>query len=105
MVAPELWKLLSEILGEKINRTNCRRQLHDLVEKISYLECQTVDVASSSLSLEEIEQDSPAITQNQFILEVPEGQVPLESPFYINRGSLESNCYQKNSRTQCFYLY
>ena len=95
LVAPELWKLLSEILGEKVNRTNCTQQLNNLVEKISYLESKTVDVASSSLPLEKIDQDSQAITQNKFIFEDLEGQVPLNSPMYINRGLLEASCYQQ----------
>ncbi|MGK7896510.1 MAG: AAA-like domain-containing protein [Xenococcus sp. (in: cyanobacteria)] len=95
LVAPELWKLLSEILGEKINRTNCTKQLNNLVEKLSYIESKTLDVASSSLTVEKIEADSPAITQNKFILQEPKGQVPLDSPLYVNRGSLEKNCYEK----------
>ncbi len=102
LIAPELWKLLSELLGEKINCTNCRKQLNELNQKISYLERQTVEVESSSLPLELTAQFSQEITPQELILEEPEGQVPLDSPLYVNRNSLESICYQKILEPRAF---
>ncbi|MBO3460453.1 AAA-like domain-containing protein [Aetokthonos hydrillicola Thurmond2011] len=84
MVAPKLWQLLSEILGEKINRTNCRAVLE-----------QKLDVRSFETTFKQ--------TQNhlKINLESPEGQVPLSSSFYIERG-LEEICYEEILRHRAF---
>lgn len=103
IIAPGLWKLCSEILGEKINRTNCSQQLNDFLQKIDELECQTIEVESSSLTLQNTGDSSlAAIAQNKFILEIPEGQVPLDSLFYVERASLETNCYQEILQPRTF---
>ncbi|MBD2168118.1 AAA-like domain-containing protein [Calothrix membranacea FACHB-236] len=84
MVAPKLWQLLSEIFGEKINRTNCRAVLeHQLEPKFS----QT--------ALKHTEKPQ------KIDLEPPEGQVPLASSFYIERG-LEQICYAEILRPRAF---
>ncbi|NET59317.1 MAG: serine/threonine protein kinase [Symploca sp. SIO2E6] len=70
LVAPKLWKLLSQALGKKVNRNNCRIQLESQLE-------------------------TSASPTYQITIEPPEGQVPLASPFYIERGLLEQSCYQE----------
>ncbi len=74
--APKLWQLLSETLGEKVSKANCRL----LLEK--QLKNPTGFTHSSLIS--------SAVT-----LEFPEGQVPLNSAFYIERSPYESTCYQE----------
>jgi len=81
LVAPKLWRLLSQALGKRVNRNNCRIKLE------SYLENKT------ALGLPQV----PQIT-----IESPEGQVPLASPFYIERRSLEQTCYQEILRPGAF---
>lgn len=69
--APWLWHLLSEAFGEKVTKGNCRYVLHKHLRP----------ERASSLS-------ATAVS-----LESPEGQVPLVSPFYIDRPPLEQSCY------------
>jgi AAA-like domain len=75
VAAPQLWRLLSLVLNEKVNKYNCRLLLEEKLKNLSSIDnCQTLR------------------THSQFILEFPEGQVPLNSPFYIERANLESTC-------------
>ncbi|WP_413161104.1 AAA-like domain-containing protein [Capilliphycus salinus ALCB114379] len=76
--APKLWNLLSEILGEKISKTNCRFLLEKQLIKSGELNQSGV-------------QDTSEVTN----IESPEGQVPLTSRFYIERAPIESTCYQE----------
>ncbi len=77
IVAPKLWQLLSEALGEKINRTNCRAVLE---QRLNTLSLQTTSKFRQM--------------QCKVALESPEGQVPLSSTLYIERG-IEQICYQQ----------
>lgn len=77
LVAPKLWQLLSAVLGEKVNRTNCRAVLEQQVENSSF-----------------VKTSKPAETPQKITLESPEGPVPLTSPLYIERG-LELTCCQE----------
>jgi len=74
LVAPKLWRLLSDALGERVNRTNSRIKLEEALAR-------------------QIASGLPQARQTT--IESPEGQVPLASPFYIRRGSLEETCYQE----------
>ncbi|MGC9525360.1 MAG: AAA-like domain-containing protein [Limnospira sp.] len=67
-VAPQLWKLLSEAWGEKITKAN-------FIEKLN----------------REIEYP----TLHRAILEPPYDAVPLNSPYYIDRPPIETDCYQE----------
>ncbi|MDB9315043.1 AAA-like domain-containing protein [Spirulina sp. CS-785/01] len=77
-IAPNLWNSLSQLLDIKINKTNCR-----IVAK-AFLKNR--DPA-------EILQQVQPNTKNP--LEYPEGIVPLDSPFYIERPPLEAFCIQE----------
>jgi len=77
-LAPQLWQLLSDVMGEKVTKANCRclleRELQD----------------------KNIPKIFPKIVSDQPIfLESPEGQVPLNSIFYIERVPSEPICYQE----------
>lgn len=65
-------------MGEKVGKTNCRCLLErELSEKNSH-------------------EIFPKINFNEHnILESPQGQVPLNSIFYIERSPIESTCYQE----------
>lgn len=80
-VAPKLWQLLSDALGEKVNRTNCRAVLEQQIKD---------SLPSPRKPLTKVPQ--------KIALELPEGQVPLNSPFYIDRDFSEKNSYQEISR-------
>lgn len=80
-VAPRLWSQLSKALGEKINRTSCYALLE---QRLSAPQTQEQPELSNSLEAE---------YKNMW--ELPSGQVPLSSAFYIKREPIESNCYQE----------
>jgi hypothetical protein len=86
----QLWQMLTEAFGEKVTKNNFRSVLrqHGRVE-LSSFETQSdlrvgqgADVAepTSRLSI-------------QGGLELPEGPVSLDSPFYIDRPPIETLCY------------
>ncbi|OKH43023.1 serine/threonine protein kinase [Calothrix sp. HK-06] len=85
LVAPKLWQLLSETLGEKVNRTNCRAVLEQRFEILSSVN------NSQTTQIQSLEH---AQSRAEYPLESPEGTVPLASPFYIERG-IEQICYQE----------
>ena len=78
----KLWKLLSEALGEEISKTNFRAALER-----SYFR-------DKNLLPTKVNQDSLITVKNEFVPEYPEGSVPLNSPFYIQRGLIEELCYE-----------
>jgi hypothetical protein len=56
-----------------------------------------------NLTLENSDYERPNLPETntispQLLPELPEGQVPLDSPFYINRNNLEQTCYQESLR-------
>lgn len=75
-VAPRLWNLLSEVVGEKVSKINCRFLLEQKLR--AGLNSQVLDPVSIYASV---------------LAERPGGQVPLASPFYIARSPVESLCY------------
>ncbi|WP_036483209.1 AAA-like domain-containing protein [Myxosarcina sp. GI1] len=85
VVAPELYQKLSELIGQRITKKNCRAILESYV---------TTEVASETSSINKdtvedlpnIDRDSPGY---------PSGSVPLDSPFYLERFPLEEQVYQE----------
>ncbi|MEH2277001.1 MAG: AAA-like domain-containing protein [Nostoc sp.] len=84
LVAPKLWQLLSNSLGEKVNRTNCRAVLE---QRLNNSSLQTIS--------------QPTHMWQKINLEPPDGQVPLSSTLYIERG-LEQACYQAILQPRAF---
>jgi hypothetical protein len=68
VAAPRLWRLLSDVFGQKVTKSNMRRVLE-----------QQLAQSSTSLNL-----STPVVSATQR-LEYPTGSVPLDSPFYISR--------------------
>jgi hypothetical protein len=77
-VAPKLWHLLSNACGEKVNKTNFRSVLERRL------------FSDKGLTT------AKSLKPKQFVaLEVPEGQVPLNSIYYIERSPIESDGCQQ----------
>lgn len=70
-VGPKLWQKLSDALAEEVNKKNFKAAL----ERASSLQPQTTHAA--------------ALSQIPF----PEGSLPVDSPFYLEREGVESLCY------------
>jgi AAA-like domain len=79
VVAPQLWQLLSKVMGQKVTKSNLR----------SVLERQlaTQIATRAVLRVAPGPGDRPP-------LDHPTGSVPLGSPFYVPRSQQESLCYQ-----------
>ncbi len=86
VVAPELYQRLSEVIGQRVTKKNCRVVLE------SYSTTQAVPVRKKIQNLAEIpinfnyQDTSPCY---------PSGSVLLDSPFYINRSPYEEKIYQE----------
>ena len=76
-VGYRLWKKLSEALGEEVTKKSFRQALKREWQN------QTTTISSVPTS-------NAAIA-----LEFPEGPVALDSPFYVERPPLESDCYKE----------
>lgn len=74
-VGNPLWKKLSEGLGEEVGKKNFHQALQRYRQKQASLGDRVSPPSGDSL-------------------ELPEGRVPLDSPFYIERNDVESLCYE-----------
>ncbi|MGC9528145.1 MAG: AAA-like domain-containing protein [Limnospira sp.] len=83
-VAPRLWQLLSDILGEKVSKINCRSLLENQLSGNG-------NFGSNTARATEFKEGLKSDTR----VESPEGQVPLASELYIERPPIESICYQE----------
>lgn len=75
---PKLWRLLYEALGEEVSKTNLRTTLERRWRQVKRFRGESHPVK---------EQDS--IETNW-----PDGPVPLNSPYYIERPPIELDCYK-----------
>lgn len=71
-VGPKVWKLLSQVLGETVSKTNFQTALER--------HGKAHNTPNVRLSAEDF-------------LEIPSGIVPINSPFYINRPPIEERAY------------
>src|SRR4028118_1499595 len=86
-IAPKLWLLLSQALGEKVNKTNLLALLEQRLEQFASVDNpQTIETATARATA--------SLTREHNVLESPEGQVPLASFLYIERSPIEQICYQ-----------
>lgn len=86
-IAPKLWKLLSEVTEQQVRIRTVRLVLEKLPEQIP--------TQSSFMSENRSRDRSGTITPE---LELPGGQVPLDSPFYVKRPAVESDAYKEISK-------
>lgn len=73
-IGNKLWKRFSEILGEKVSKKNLREPFK----------------RASNSQQQKIKADVPSLKEIPF----PEGSVPLNSTFYVERRGIESLCYK-----------
>jgi hypothetical protein len=84
VVAPELYRKLSNLVGETVTKKRCRQILESYTSnrsEESVLESETTDL-SCELNPDQL----PCY---------PSGAVPLNSPFYIERAPLEEQVYEE----------
>ncbi|MEG4456901.1 AAA-like domain-containing protein [Microcoleus sp. N9_A1] len=91
-VAPKLWQLLSQALGEKVNKTNLPALLEqEFINQNNSQPTETITAVSATGS-----------SAGHYVLECPEGQVPLASELYVERSTIEQTCYQEILQPRAF---
>ena len=91
-VAPKLWQLLSQALGEKVNKTNFP----------ALLEQHFVNQKNPQPTETTTAMPTAGLTKEHHVLESPEGQVPVASGLYIERSTIEQTCYQEILQPRAF---
>ncbi|MEM7552807.1 MAG: AAA-like domain-containing protein [Cyanobacteria bacterium P01_A01_bin.84] len=89
VVAPELYQRLSKLLGQRVTKKNCRM----LLESYATTQVNPQTKRDKQFSME----FTPKTNQNT-PLSYPSGSVPLNSPFYLKRNSIEEQVYQEISK-------
>ena len=93
VVAPELYKRLSELIGKRITKKNCRQKLE------SYAQDQTIK--EKKFNQEQFNQeklsDYPTNTTKDSspLPRYPSGSIALDSPYYIERPPVEEQAYEE----------
>ena len=91
-VAPKLWQLLSQALGEKVNKTNFPALLErEFINQNNSQPPETITAVSAM-----------GLSAGHYVLESPEGQVPLASKLYVERSTIEQICYQEILQPRAF---
>ncbi|HBB33864.1 MAG TPA: serine/threonine protein kinase [Cyanobacteria bacterium UBA8803] len=83
VVAPELCRRLSELIGQRVTKKNCRVMLESYVS------------ALPPMSPRQEAAEWPIATNPERSPSYPSGSVPLDSPFYIKRFPIEEQIYQE----------
>jgi AAA-like domain len=83
-IGSQLWQILGDRVKIKVSKHNFRSVIRQYQEEII--------TQNSELKTEKF---SVKLVDNQVILEIPEGTIPLDSPFYIERYPIEKQCYQE----------
>ena len=91
-VAPKLWQLLSQAIGEKVNKTNFP----------ALLEQHWVNQNNAQATETTTAMPTAGLTTEHYVLESPEGQVPVASGLYIERQTIEPTCYQEILEPRAF---
>ena len=89
VVAPELWKRLSNLTGQRISKKNCRQQLE------AYVKAQAQ--ATPNYKEPKLEPKREAIPELEPTTTIgyPSGAVPLGAPNYIERCLVESQTFEE----------
>lgn len=103
VVGPKLWRQLSQITGEKVTKRTVKEALSQ------YLSAKAVEILSEAKRCNETSHqpsepaDCLSTPTESSVLELafPAESVPLQSPFYIERGKDERLCYEEVNHAGC----
>jgi hypothetical protein len=93
-IAPKIWQLLSQALGEKVNKTNFAPLLEERLEKFAVVDNQKTSQTGAM--------PTAGFLRSRYVIESPEGQVPLASCLYVERPPIEQTCYQEILQPHAF---
>jgi len=84
VVAPELFRRISDIIGQRVTKKNCRMQLETYLIPQATSKKTVLNQHSRKLSASVKQLMSPNF---------PSGSISLDSPFYIQRADIEKQVY------------
>jgi hypothetical protein len=91
-----LWQTLSAAFGEKVTKNN----IHSVIRRHIHKQKGINENIHEIEPLEDAKADQPEAGETEMeimtttVLELPEGQVPLNSLFYVERPPIETLCYE-----------
>ncbi len=92
VVAPELFKRLSQIIGRRITKKNCRVLLESHVQEQTTGDTKLVREQSTSYLVQT--KDISNETDNS-LPPYPSGSIPIDSPYYIKRSPFQEQAYEE----------
>ena len=97
VVAPELFKKLSQIIGQRITKKNCRVLLESHAQEQSITDKKLVQEQSISYLVEnnDISNEITRPEINNSLPSYPSGSIPMDSPYYIKRSPFEEQAYEE----------
>lgn len=97
VVAPELFKRLSQIIGRRITKKNCRVLLESHAQEQTTSEQKLLREQSTSylIDTEDINQDIARPEINPQLPKYPSGSIPLDSPYYIKRSPFQEQAFEE----------
>ncbi len=99
VVAPELFKRLCKLIGQRVTKKTCRALLENYVTTRVSPGSQTQS-SSKIISNQPLSADKLAAspTEQEHSPRYPSGSVPIDSPYYIERAPVESLAYEEISK-------
>ena len=97
VVAPELFKKLSQIIGQRITKKNCRVLLESHAQEQTITDKKLVPEQSISYLVENNEISNEITRQeiNNSLPSYPSGSIPIDSPYYIKRSPFQEQAYEE----------
>ena len=87
VVAPKLFERLSELIGQRVTKKNCRRLLESYTEAAIEEDPDLRNLEQNSVETADMKQDG--------LPPYYSGPIPLDSPFYIERSPFEEQVYRE----------
>ena len=99
VVAPELFKRLSKLIGQRVTKKICRALLENYA-KTGVSSGSKPPSSSTTGTSQPLSADKSAIspTEQKHSPRYPSGSVPIDSPYYIERAPLENLAYEEISK-------
>ena len=92
VVAPELFKRLSQIIGQRITKKNCRILLESYVQEQITTDRKPIGEQSTSYL---VETNNISNEINNLLPSYPSGSIPIDVPYYIQRSPFQEQAYEE----------
>jgi hypothetical protein len=94
-IGSQLWQILGDCLQTKVSKNNFRSLIRQFQENFNSQKLEVKNNSNQTPSNQHSQPPDDQVFHNEVFLEIPEGAVPLNSKFYIERFPIEQQCYQE----------